>query len=247
MAKFPAMPLWTDAYLADCSHLSDAEHGRYMLILIHLWRMPKQRFPNETRFLSRKFNRSAEVIENEWKPLMQEFCKCDGNWISHARLSREFAYVEKQHAVQSARANKRWHKEKDVSPGNATAGIAPAYAASGNAPTPIPLAPEEGFRPSGEKPSSGAARARSARAAPDGARADRRANGKEPEREPELSAEEREERAHFLAEIAAQKRIQEAKDAEFLARKREEILARHRDEKAAGLRSETGEWIGGKH
>ena len=29
MARFPSLPLFVDAYLADTGHLTDAEHGRY--------------------------------------------------------------------------------------------------------------------------------------------------------------------------------------------------------------------------
>lgn len=134
MAEFPALPLWTDAYLADCSHLSDAEHGCYMLVLMAMWRAPMQRLPNDAAWFSRKFGRSQQVIENEWFPLMRELCQCSGNWWTQKRLRREYAYVSKQREAQSARAKHRWEKEKDVCRRNATTG----NAASGSAPTPTP-------------------------------------------------------------------------------------------------------------
>ena len=40
MADFPALPLFTDAYLADCGYFSDAEHGRYLRLLMRLWQSP---------------------------------------------------------------------------------------------------------------------------------------------------------------------------------------------------------------
>jgi hypothetical protein len=40
MAEFPALPLWTDAYLGDTRHLSQSEHGAYLLLLITAWRTP---------------------------------------------------------------------------------------------------------------------------------------------------------------------------------------------------------------
>lgn len=84
MAQLPAMPLFTDAYLADCDHLTDAEHGRYLLMLIHMWRAPNQRFPNDDAWLARKFRRSVEDVRGELRPLIQEFFRCDGNWISQS-------------------------------------------------------------------------------------------------------------------------------------------------------------------
>lgn len=132
MAEFPALPVWTDAYLADTTHLGDAEHGRYFLILMHLWRTPGQRFPNDMAWLARKFGRSAQAFENEVFPIMREFMKCDGNWWRQKRLTAEWEYVQKSSAAQRDRANKRWHKDKLPSPTDA------APHQSGNAPTPTP-------------------------------------------------------------------------------------------------------------
>ncbi len=153
MAKFPAMPLWTDAYLADCGHLDDPETGRYLMILILLWRAPKQRFPNDDVWLARKFRRSVEDVKTQIRPLISEFCLCSGNWITQDRLSREFAYVSEKSKKQSDRAKSRWNKEKDVCQGDADAHNAENDPASvpdntlktkikqpsrGNAPTPTP-------------------------------------------------------------------------------------------------------------
>ncbi len=63
MADFPALPLFTDAYLADCSHLSDAEHGRYLRLLMLVWLSPECRVPNDDKFgcfISEEFFALAE-------------------------------------------------------------------------------------------------------------------------------------------------------------------------------------------
>lgn len=129
MAKFPAMPFWFDAYWLDCSHLSDAEHGRYLLIMKELWTAPKQRIPNDDQWLSRRFRRNVDAIRSEIKPILKEFCECDGNWWSQGRLNDEFAYVNKMSAKQSARAKSRWIKQKGE--------------CRGNAPTPTPFKDSE--------------------------------------------------------------------------------------------------------
>lgn len=38
MAEFPTMPLFTDAYIADTTHLTNEEHGVYFRLLMFAWR-----------------------------------------------------------------------------------------------------------------------------------------------------------------------------------------------------------------
>lgn len=112
MAEMPFFPLATDAFLADTDHLDDAERGRYLSILIALWRAPKQRLPNDDKWLAKKFKRDVERVQSELRPIILEFCQCDGNWITQKRLTKEFSRATK--AVQQRRdaANARWLKEK---------------------------------------------------------------------------------------------------------------------------------------
>ncbi len=136
MAEFPAMPLFTDAYLADTTHLGEAEHGRYLLMLMHMWRAPNQRFPNDDSWLARKFKQTVEWVTEKLRPLICEFCQCDGNWITQRRLIREWNYVKKQSRRQSDAAKSRWDKKKNLSHGNTPNGIAPT-------PTPTPTLKEK--------------------------------------------------------------------------------------------------------
>ena len=53
MAEFPALPLWTDAYLGDTRHLTQAQHGAYLLLLITAWRTPDCSLPNDDLLLAR--------------------------------------------------------------------------------------------------------------------------------------------------------------------------------------------------
>lgn len=129
MAEFPALPLFTDAIIADCHHLTDAEFGLYMRLLILMWRSPNCKIPNDPEWISRKISRPYSVVE----PLLKEFCTNDGNYITQRRLFSEFNYVKKLSQVQSVRAKSRWNKKKDPCPSDAT------LHASGNAPIPIPI------------------------------------------------------------------------------------------------------------
>lgn len=53
MAQFPALPIWTDALLGDTTHLTQAEFGAYLLMLIVAWRSPGCCLPNDEKYLAR--------------------------------------------------------------------------------------------------------------------------------------------------------------------------------------------------
>lgn len=133
LAQFPALPLFPDAFLADCGHLTDAERGIYILLLMMMWRAPGCRLPNDDDWLARRFNRTVELFREQVRPVIQEFCQSDGNWITQKRLLKEFQFVATKSEKQRDLANTRWNKEKDRCQGNASVGIC-----QGNAPTPTP-------------------------------------------------------------------------------------------------------------
>lgn len=128
MAEFPALPLFTDAIIADCAHLTDEEFGRYVRLLMLIWRSPDCRIPHNSEWVSRKMARPYSVLE----PLITEFCYVDVNWITHQRLQKELSYLREKSKKQSARAKMRNYNKNGSCCGNA------APHASGNAPTPTP-------------------------------------------------------------------------------------------------------------
>lgn len=125
MAEFPAMPLWTDAYLADTGHLSYEEHGYYLMILMHMWRNPGCRFPADDEWLRRKFRLCEADFNKTLKPLLKEFCQCDGNWWTQKKLQKVWKQVQESCLKQSGRAKLRWEKEKSASRGNAAPAVQP--------------------------------------------------------------------------------------------------------------------------
>lgn len=124
MAEFPAMPLWTDAYLADCGHLTDAEHGIYLQLMMLAWRTPGCRIPNDDTWLARKMRRSVEDVESDVRPILNEFWSTNGNHLFQRRQKSEWDYLQKRRKKQSDRAKSRWNKEKGVRPGSTASGNA---------------------------------------------------------------------------------------------------------------------------
>jgi len=143
MANLAFLPLATDAWIADTSHLSRAERGLYMDLLILMWRSPECRVPNDLGWISRKLGcteSEAATLQN----IVSEFCKSTGNWLSQKRLRKEWDYCLEKRKKQSERAKLRWNKDKDTSHGNA----APHDTGNALSPSPthslIPLAKANG-------------------------------------------------------------------------------------------------------
>ena len=114
MAKFPHLPLWTDAYMADTLHLSHEEHGLYLMLLMTIWRSPDCKIPNDLEWVKRRLRATDQQMENLVKNLLDEFFTTTGNHITQKRLKEEYEYVRKKAKKNSASAKSRWQKEKQV-------------------------------------------------------------------------------------------------------------------------------------
>lgn len=115
MAEFPALPLWTDAYLSDTRHLSCEQHGAYLLLLMEAWRRPTCSLPNDDEVLARL----ACLSVDRWmaiRDVVMAFWKYDGrrkDW-HQLRLDDERAYVAQKRSSQRDKAAKRWSKTRNT-------------------------------------------------------------------------------------------------------------------------------------
>ena len=121
MAEFPALPLWTDAYLADTTHLSTTEHGAYMLVLIAMWRSPTCSLPDDDLLLARISRCGKARWANQIRPALTPFfIIADGRW-TQKRLTKERAFVRRKSAVASENARRKWLKTNEPSDADAYA------------------------------------------------------------------------------------------------------------------------------
>lgn len=111
MADFPALPLWTDAYLADTRHLSTLEHGAYLLLLMEAWRRPSCSLPDDDNMLSRLAGMDAAAWQNIKSTVMSFWILSRGEW-TQKRLKKERSYVTKTSAIQRKRALSGWKTKK---------------------------------------------------------------------------------------------------------------------------------------
>lgn len=102
MAEFPALPFYTDAYLADTRHLTTEEHGAYLLLLMCAWRTRGCALKDDDRFLAR----TAGVSPRKWqrlRPVLEEFFDCESGLWRQQKLQGVYRNVEER--VAKNRAN----------------------------------------------------------------------------------------------------------------------------------------------
>ena len=138
MAEFPALPLWTDAYLADTIHLNTREHGAYLLLLITAWRTPDCSLPDDDKLLARY----ARMDQRGWRsmrPVLEQFFTVSqGKW-TQKRLQKERKYVADLAHKNSENVKARWLKNNKTTD---TTVIPDGYQTDTPTPTPTPIIKE---------------------------------------------------------------------------------------------------------
>lgn len=148
MAEFPALPLFTDAYLGDTTHLSTFEHGAYLLLLIVSWRSPGCCLPDDDGLLAR-YTRMTRDKWRKARPILEPFFTViDGFW-HQARLQDEFQHLQsrKVNASEAGKASAAAKLLKRANRGSTTVGNPSQRKLNGQStpiPTPtIPLSKED--------------------------------------------------------------------------------------------------------
>lgn len=104
------MPLYVSDYLADTMHLTTAEHGAYLLLIMHYWRS-RRPLPRSDAQLSR----IAKATDDEWKTLKKSvlpFFEKTPSGYFHARIAKEISRAEEIYNKRSESGklgnSKRW-------------------------------------------------------------------------------------------------------------------------------------------
>lgn len=123
------MPLYVSDYLADTGHLSMAEHGAYMLLIMHYWQ--NGGLPTDDARLARICRATAK----EWAAIRDAIAGLFGDNWQHGRIDKELATasetMSKRSAAGKAGASARY--------GNRNAdGMANAEQSHAPSPTPSP-------------------------------------------------------------------------------------------------------------
>lgn len=113
MAEFPALPLWTDAFLADTTHLDTRGVGAYLLLLFAAWRAPDCDLPDDDKLLARM----ARLSLREWRqigPSIRAFFAVNeqGRLIQKRLLKERFRVRDVSIRAKRA-ADAKWLKTKN--------------------------------------------------------------------------------------------------------------------------------------
>lgn len=141
MAEFPALPLWTDAYLGDTTHLSTIEHGAYLLLLMVAWRSKDGMLPNDDKLLARY----TKLTLQQWKrirPILEPFFVVSLNGWCQGRLIDELVAVKQLSKNQSKKAKARWLKNNNTNNAAASGGHSQnqnGHSPADTSPTPTPF------------------------------------------------------------------------------------------------------------
>ena len=80
MAALPYMQLYVADYLADTSHLTAAQHGAYMLLLMNYWQRGKAFHAPDERTLNIRLANVARMLNDEWeqnKQVLARVLRCE--------------------------------------------------------------------------------------------------------------------------------------------------------------------------
>jgi uncharacterized protein YdaU (DUF1376 family) len=98
--KRPWMPLYVGDYLGDTGHLTTAQHGAYLLLMMHYWR--KGELPDDDRQLS-KITKLPLRTWGEYRPVLQDFFH--SGW-RHKRIDAELVRMVRVSEARSLAGQK---------------------------------------------------------------------------------------------------------------------------------------------
>lgn len=108
MAEFPALPLFTDAFIGDTMHLSAAQTGAYLMLLMAAWRSKDCKLPDDDKMLARMARMDARLWAANKDVVMAFWSQDETQKWYQRRLIDERKYVEAK-------------REQNIRAGNASA------------------------------------------------------------------------------------------------------------------------------
>lgn len=139
------MPLYIGDYLADTMHLTGAEHGAYLLLLMHYWRNGP--LPDDDRALAAIARTDRKEWANEVGPAVRGFFSAQDGRLHQKRMDVERAKTGGLSEKRKAAADARWNAQKGAKSGG-NVSKSDARADANACPDALQLDTHAGARPS---------------------------------------------------------------------------------------------------
>lgn len=104
------MPLYVGDYLADTMHLTQAQHGAYLLLMMHYWKRGSLPAMHEQCMCiaSAKNEQDRQNVE----AVLAEFFTIEDGTYRHSRIDAELAKASESYERRASAAKKRWEGKK---------------------------------------------------------------------------------------------------------------------------------------
>jgi len=114
MAEYPALPLFTDAFIADTVHLNAAQTGAYLMLLMVAWRTKDCTLPDDDVLLARYARMDNRAWLNNKAVILSFWHKNDEGRLFQKRLVDERIYVDakRDQAQQAGKASALKRKKR---------------------------------------------------------------------------------------------------------------------------------------
>jgi uncharacterized protein YdaU (DUF1376 family) len=114
MAELKWMKFWPQNYIGDTSHLSLAEHGAYLRLLILAWDTSSCSLPADPAWLKRKLRVNEREYVRSVKPVIDEFWTEEDHRIFQKRQRREWESAIHNSEMGKTAAKVRWNGRKVI-------------------------------------------------------------------------------------------------------------------------------------
>ncbi len=114
MVKLHWMKFWPQNYIGATSHLSLAEHGAYLRLLILAWDTPTCSLPADPAWIRRKLRVNKREYERSVVPVIGEFWTEEDHRIFQNRQRREWENAMHNSEMGKTAANRRWSGRKVI-------------------------------------------------------------------------------------------------------------------------------------
>lgn len=94
MAEFPALPIWTDAFIADTFHLNAAQTGAYFMLLMVAWRTKECGLPDDDKKLASYARMDSRTWTQNKGIVLAFWDKGQDGLLRQKRLSDERGFAE---------------------------------------------------------------------------------------------------------------------------------------------------------